>query len=137
MCLLLGERRWELVLFYADVLAAVERFLHFDGLVLVSVRQNAELLGMDGVGRRRLSGSTQKDCHEGKEKDLLLSGKTLKCTIYYPGALINRTSGYSFPQSKPPNQTGSVQEAFPLLFEPSLPNPFRALQGKCSSLHST
>ena len=40
-----------------------------DGFVLVSVRQNAELLGMDGVGRRRLGGSTQKDCHEGKEKD--------------------------------------------------------------------
>ena len=88
--------------FGALLLAGAERFLHFDGLVLVSVRQNAELLGMDGVGRRRLGGSTQKDCHEGKEKDLLLSAKTLKCTIYYPGALINRTSGYSFPQSKPP-----------------------------------
>ena len=55
--------------FGALLLAGAERFLHFDGLVLVSVRQNAELLGMDGVGRRRLGGSTQKDCHEGKEKD--------------------------------------------------------------------
>ncbi|MGN0220145.1 MAG: hypothetical protein ACI4AX_07660 [Muribaculaceae bacterium] len=28
----------------------------------------------------------------------MLSAKTLKCTIYHPGALINRTSGFSFPK---------------------------------------
>lgn len=33
---------------------------------------------------------------------ILLSGKTLKCTIYHPGALINRTSGFSFPKVSPP-----------------------------------
>lgn len=68
---------------------------------------------------------------------ILLSAKTLKRTIYHPGALINRTSGFSFPKVSPPNQTGSVLEAFPLRFEPSLPNPFRALQEKYSSLHNT
>ena len=68
---------------------------------------------------------------------LLLSAKTLKCTIYHPGALINRTSGFSFPNVSPSNQTGSVLEAFPLRFEPSLPNLFRGLQEKYSSLHNT
>lgn len=69
--------------------------------------------------------------------ELLLSGKTLKCTIYHPGALINRTSGFSFPKVSPPNQTGSVLEAIPLRFEPSLPNPFQGLQEMYSSLHNT
>ena len=68
---------------------------------------------------------------------LLLSAKSQKCTIYHPGVLRNRTSGLSFPKVSPPNQTGSVLEEFPLRFEPSLPNPFRGLQEKYSSLHNT
>ena len=63
--------------FGALLLAGAERFLHFDGLVLVSIRQNAELLGTDGVGRRRLCGSTQKNCHEGKEKDSFVHKKVV------------------------------------------------------------
>ena len=49
----------------------------------------------------------------------------------------NQVSYFLFPKVSPPNQTDSVLEAFPLLFEPSLPNPFRGLQGKYSSLHNT